>query len=504
MAKHAAGTPRADLSPSLPRAWPELARTAAAAAPFAIVVTAAVALAAAAIFRHDRFGSNAWDLGIYDRAVWGYSRFDVATPNTVGESPNLIGGHFQPLLFLLTPLYWIWADPRMLLATQSLLLALGSLPLFVWARQQLGAVAALCFQLAYLTFWGLLGGNLFDFHPIAFAAPIVSLALYALLTRRTHLLLLCTVLGLLVRENVPLTFAAIGIYAIVVQRRFRLGAGIAAVSIAWFLAVLKAILPALSGRAYAHWFYPGLGSGPWEAVKTLVSDPIESARLFFTPRAKQVALFNIFGAWLFLPLLSPLLIVMIPTLAERFFASRPEYWAQGFHYSLLLAPIIAFAAADTTVRIQRVVADRYRIAVGPVLASAILLAGAYFSFARLRPLDELRRYTSPAHVAEIEACLSRIPPAASVSATSALVPHLSRRRSIYLLDRGPARPTEYRAIDTYTWMLPLTLQDVRRLVRESFRDGYGVECTRPGTVVLRRGAPSRRLDPQLARQLASA
>jgi uncharacterized membrane protein len=487
------------------RNWPpSRADAVAVALPLALATLAAVGYAAGSVFRHGRFGSNAYDLGLYDQSIWGFSRFDVAIAHTIAREETLIGGHFQPLLFLLAPLYWIWSDPRMLLGAQAVLLAAASVPLYAWARVRLGTLPATLFQLAFLVFWGVVAGNLFDFHAVSLAAPIVSATLYALLTRRTRLLLVLVALGLLARENLGLTFAAIGLYAAAVQRRVLLGAGIAAVSIAWFVVAIKAILPAISGRRYAHWYYGQLGSGPLQAAWKLVTDPLESARLFFTPHVKRVALVNLFAAWLALPLVSPLLLVAIPSLAERFFADRPELWAQGFHYSIVVAPILAFAAIDTTARIVGRVDPSRAPLVASAIAATVLCAGLYFTFVRLRPLDELGRYTSAAHAAEISACLQTIPTDASVSATSALVPHLAQRRAIYLLDRRPFVPTEYVAIDVVTWMFPLTPRDVDRLVDELLGRGYGIICTNPGTVVLERGAPRGRLDPALERRLSSA
>jgi hypothetical protein len=84
-----------------------------------------------------------------------------------------------------------------------------------------------------------------------------------------------------------------------------------------------------------------------------------------------------------------------------------------------------------------------------------------------------------------------------VSATSALVPHLTHRKRIYQLDKRPIPQTRFYAIDAYTWIFPLTVADLGSLVRRSFERGYGVRCTRGGTVVLERGAPGRRLSPEL-------
>lgn len=453
--------------------------------PFGLATAAAAGLSAASIWRHDHFGSNAYDLGLFDQTVWGYSRLEVV-PNTILRLPTTLGDHFHPILMALGPLYWIWSDPRLLLIVQAILLALASLPLFFWARQQLGLWPAVLFQTAYLIFWAVLSGNLFDFHELAFAAPILSFALYALLTKRTRLLLAMVALALLTREDLALTFAAIGLYLAVSQRRYKLGLSIAAVCIGWFAVMLKAVLPALAGRAYSHWSYPALGSGPGEALVNLVAHPIESVRLFFTPREKQIALFNLFVPWLGLPLLSPLVLLALPSLAARFFSDKPSYWAQGFHYSLAIAPIVAFAAVDTTVRLARFAGPRGRTLVPALAGAGILAAGLYFSFGRLKPLDELERYGSAERIAEIRSCLRTIPAGSPVSATSALVPHLSQRKRIYAIDGRPLIRARFLALDTSTWIHPLTVADVRALIRRELRAGYAVRCSKTRTVVLER------------------
>jgi uncharacterized membrane protein len=471
-----------------------------ATAAIVLPALAAVGYSAAAIHRYDRFGANAYDLGIYDQSIWGYSRFHLLWDNTILRVPNLVGNHFQPILFVLAPFDWLWADARTLLVLQAVLLALAGVPLFLWTRRELDGVSALVIQAAYLLFWGVLGGNLYDFHEVAVAAPLVSVALYSVLERHTKLLLAALALLLLTKESLALTVASFGVYLIVVSRAWRLGLAIIAVSLAWFVAVIKLVIPAVTGERYVHWFYGGLGSGPASAAKHLVLHPIDSVRLFFTPGAKRVALFDLFGSWLFLPLVSPLLIVMLPTLAERFFSSRPEYWAQGFHYSIVVAPMLAFATADTLRRVR----DRFGALPGlaPLCAAClVLLAGMYFSFGRLKPLDELQRYTSARHAAQIRHCLAMIPPDASVAATSALVPHLSERERIWVLDQRTIPDAHAYAIDTYTWMYPFTLDDVRRLVDLKLAHGYGVSCTGPGTVVLERGVRARRIAPQLRHQL---
>jgi uncharacterized membrane protein len=469
------------------------------AAAGALTTLAAIGYAWTAIYRHEHFGSNAYDLGLFDQAVWGYSRLEWI-PNTVLRLPHTMGDHLHPILVLLAPLYWVWDDVRMLLIAQALLLAAAGIPIFLWTREQLGSAPALAFQAAYLVFWAVLGGSIFDFHELAFAAPIVSGALYATLTRRTGLLCAFVVLGLLTREDVALTFVGLALFILVAQRRWKLGAAIGAVSAAWFVFAFKVAIPALAGRAYAHWAYSRLGPDPASALAHLVAHPIDSARTFLTPRDKQIALANLFAPWLGLPLVSPLVLVMLPTLAARFFSDKPSHWApQGFHYSLMLAPMLAFAAVDTTRRIVEHLDGRPRRLVPPAIALLTLVVGLYFSFVRIEPLDELRRYTPPERIADIETCLDTVPSDASVAATSALVPHLTHRRSIYVLDSRPVPRTRFLAIDASTWIFPLDHESLGRLVRRSLESGYGVRCSRGSTVVLEQGAPRGALSAELRR-----
>jgi uncharacterized membrane protein len=455
------------------------------------------------VYRHQHFGSNAYDLGLFDQAVWGYSRFE-SIPNTVLRLPHTMGDHLHPILISIAPLYWVWDDVRVLLIVQAALLAVAGIPIFLWARERLGPAPAIGFEAAYLVFWAVVGGSIFDFHELAFAAPIVSGALYATLTRRTALLGVFVVLGLLTREDVALTFVGLALFIAMVQRRWRLGGLLAALSAAWFVLAFKVVIPAFAGRAYAHWAYSRLGGDPASAVVHLVVHPIDSVRTFVTPRDKQIALANLFLPWLALPLLSPLVLVMLPTLAARFFSDKPSHWApQGFHYSLMLAPMLAFAAVDTTRRIVERLDGRGNKVAPLAIALLTLAAGMYFTFGRIKPLDELRRYTPPERIADIKACLGVIPPGASVAATSALVPHLTHRRSVFVLDSRPIPRTRFLAIDLSTWIFPLDQDSLGRLVRRSLESGYGIRCSRGSAVVLEQGAPRGTLSAELRRRFGS-
>ena len=403
-----------------------MARAASAALPFAVAAGAAAFYSTISIIRHDRFSSGGYDLGIFDQTIWGYSRFEIVG-NTVKGTPNLLGDHFHPALMLLAPAYWIWSDARVLLVAQALLLAAASLPVYFWGRSRLGAEAAALAQLAFLAFWGLLAGVIFDFHELALAVPAISFGLWALVERRLLLFWSMLVLGCLAKEDVALTFAAMGLYALLVQRRARFGLAVTALTAGWFVAVLGLVIPAISGRRYHYFDYPALGRNWTAALVTLAERPYRAVTLALDGRQKLKTLLETFGAWLFLPLVSPLLLVALPSIAERFWAHNPAFWSARYQYSLPLAPVLAFAAIDTAARLRPLA----RPLLGATLACGLLL-----SVLVVRPLEGLTKLWSARTALRSDACLDRIPGEAPVAASSRLVPHLSHRPDIRLLTRA--------------------------------------------------------------------
>jgi uncharacterized membrane protein len=471
-------------------AWAE-ARSGAVAArltrrtitPLALASFAAAFYAVISIFRHDRFGSYGFDLGIFDQTIWGYSHFEIL-PNTVKNTHDLLGDHFHPILMALAPAYWIWDDVRVLLVVQALLLAGASLPVFFWARERLGFAAAIVFQLAFLSFWGLLAGVIFDFHELAVAVPAISVGTYALLKRRRWLFVGALVVGCLSKEDIALTFAAMGIYALVFQRRTRFGLAVTAAAGAWFGITTQVIMPAIAGHTYTYWTYDNLGSNAGRALLALAKRPYRTVTLLFDHGQKVRTLLELFGSWLFLPLFSPLVLLTIPTLAERFWSTNRSFWSTSAQYSLPLAPLLAFATIDGVSRLRARTAGHSR-RFAPVVAAAVLVCGLALVIWSVRPLRGLTTYMSAHRAAEVESCLSTIPSNATVAASNQLVPHLTHRKGIYRLFVRSGQ--EYLAIvdDTPVGKQVLGFVRGRRPVEpENIR--YAPVCARGGVTILRR------------------
>lgn len=472
----------------------------------ALAAFAAAGYSAFSLYRHDHFASNAFDLAVQDQTVWGYSRFEFIY-NTVLGIPNLLGDHFHPILAVLAPFMWLWDSAGVLLVAQGVLLAAAGIPIYLWAERELGPLAGLAFEAAYLTFWGVLAGVVYDFHHVAFAVPAVSLALYATLTRRSRWLVPGVAVAMLTREDVTLTLIALGFYIAAVQRRWWLGGALMALNAAWFALLLGVIVPFLGGGvAYRHWTYDALGAGPLQAILFVLRHPLEALRLLFEPGEKTHVWLGSVGAFVFLPLVSPITLVAIPSFLERFWSSSSNFWSFHFQYSMLPAPILAFAAIDTCVRARRLLRPRGRQFVKAatlVLPAAALVTSSVFTFAFVRPFAEAAGYLPDARAAEIQSCLDTIPAGASVAASNRLVPHLSHRAFIYLITvRADA---DYLAIDpsTYDGFYPGEEEQLRRVAQSATANGYGILCARGATLVLVRGGEGRmQLTPQLERWLA--
>ena len=470
-------------------------------AAFALTLIAATAYSWVSLYRHDHFASNAFDLAIQDQTVWGYSRLQFI-PNTVLGIRNLLGDHFHPILMVLAPFYWIWDSAGVLLVAQGVLLAAAGWPIYLWAEERLGKIPALAFLGCYLVFWGVLAGVVYDFHHVVFAVPALSTALYATMKRRNRLLWPAVVVAMLTREDVSLTLIALGFYIAIVQRRLILAGILMGLNAVWFALVIGVVMPALAGGPYRHWTYDALGTGPVSSLEHVMLHPLSSLQLLFTPVHKTLVWIGSFLGWGFLPLLSPITIIALPTFLERFWSSSANFWSFQYQYSMLPAPILAFAAIDTTVRIKSWLRGRPASLAPIVLAVGAMVAGTVFTFGPIRPFDELSTYISDSRAAQIESCLTAIPANVSVAASNTLVPHLSHRYEIYVITQR--QDADYIAIDPSTYNSFYTGEEnqLRDVTRTSLADGYGVACARGLTLVLARGAQSQALTPELDRWLA--
>ncbi|HCF29168.1 MAG TPA: hypothetical protein DEV81_18645, partial [Cyanobacteria bacterium UBA11049] len=144
----------------------------------AIIATSSVILFACSSLRHALFQSGAFDLGIFDQAVYLISSGDPPISSLLGF--HILGDHAALIFYPLALLYKIYPDVHWLLAVQAIALASGALLTWMLARQaRLKTQQQSAIAYVYLLYPLIFNLNLFDFHPEVIALPALLLAILA-------------------------------------------------------------------------------------------------------------------------------------------------------------------------------------------------------------------------------------------------------------------------------------------------------------------------------------
>ncbi len=420
--------------------------------PGVLLAAAAVGVvdSVAAVLRHVHLQSG-FDLAIFDQAVWHYSRFEAPFSSIKGE--NLLGDHFHPLVALLAPLYWAWSDPRMLLIAQGVLVGASIIPVFVFARRRMGAVAAYLAAAAYGMFWGLQVGVLFDFHEVAFAPLLIALAILLSDLERWRLLWLDVILLLLVKEDLSILVAFFGLLLLWRGHR-RHGLLLALLGVGWYALVTGVLIPHFNAHHdFTYWSYSQLGPTPAAAASAVLRAPWRLVTVGLSPAVKAHTIIALFAPFLFLSLGSRWVLLAVPLLAERFLSSNANLWGTHYHYSMAIAPVVAMSAIAGAANLRGLVARRWprgrvQQLLPVALAGAMLLTGAVYTIhhSRVDSVPSRLRYSSfyptPPYAPAAYRALAHLPAAASLTTVNATLSHASRRPDIVALAPGSS-PTRY-------------------------------------------------------------
>lgn len=410
-----------------------------------LVLFVTAAYASLSILRHWHFISSAYDLGLFDQAIWQLSRFNPplisVRSNLLNE--NLFGDHFHPILILLAPVYWFTDRVEVLLAIQALLFAIAIVPIFLFTEKRLGRSGAYLCAFVYALFWGIHKAVEFDFHEIAFAVPVIAFAIYSIDERRWKSYFVCIFLMLITKENLPILVFFFGIY-LMTLRQFKYALISMVVGAIGFVTIIKLLIPYFSGpetspdrpgKYYRYWSYNHLGAGPAGLLVTLVKNPLLVIQTLFTPRTKMDTYWYLFHPFLFLPILSPLFILAIPLLAERFLSEGYSLWSVDYHYNSSIAPVLVMAAVDSIHRLtQRLKNVNSMYLVIPVILVILVLNLRLLQLSPIRKLADQNYWRLSESDKSGRRALSLIPANASVITQSTITPHLTHRKIVYLLN----------------------------------------------------------------------
>lgn len=312
-----------------------------------------------AVLRYTTFTATAFDLGNMDQVIWntlhGYLfQWTNQSDNYFGP-PIRLAQHVEPILLPLSLLYLIYPDPRTLLIFQTLVLASGTLPIFLLTRRYIPAwpLLAPVMATAYLFSPALLGENLYDFHPVSLATPLILYAFLALAYRRYGWFLVACILAMSCKEDVPFTMALFGLLLIWKYKLPRLGSVLIVVGLIWFSLAFFVVMPHFLGAKNNNfWYrYADLGSTPLEAVKNIVLHPWILFTEFVTLN-RIYYLFSLLRSTSFLALLAPeWLLPTILSLAINLMSTDAGLYSGIYQYNATIIPFVMLATIHGTRRL---------------------------------------------------------------------------------------------------------------------------------------------------------
>lgn len=377
---------------------------------------------------YDRFALWVYDLAIFDQATWLISRGH--TPFVTVRGLHLLADHFSLILYPLAPLYWLWDSPKVLLAIQTIALAMGALPVYALAlRRTESAFVAEVFGVAYLLYPAVQWTNATEFHPESFATPFLLGAFYFLICKKWGWYFILLGLAALTKESVGLIILALGVYAMVVHPRvgwLTIGSGALA------LCISMGTITYFNGGASSSYYslYAKYGGNPFEMVSYLILHPIAVTNELNSAVNRQY-MTQMLQPLLFLPLLAPeVLLIALPALLLNLLSVRGEMRTIYYHYTTFITPFVFPAAIIGFERWRR---WGNRVTTGAVL---LFLSIGMAQSTKNSPLlsQEWQRppQLSVASAQETRAILSRIPSDASVSAQVALITSLGHRPQVFM------------------------------------------------------------------------
>ncbi len=380
-------------------------------------------------FRHEGLQTRAFDLGIFDQALWNTVHGNLLL-SSLKDNTCLLGDHFSPFLLLLTPFYALWQDPRTLLFLQAAALALCIPALYSLTVKHLkDPRLALCFAFAFFLFYPERSALHEDFHPEVMAQPVLILAFLFMKERRWPAFAAALAVALSAKENFSGILFFFGLTLVFFEKQKVLGSALVLFSVVYLFLMTHWVIPEISGHAY---LYSGF-------YKSAAQNPAGAFLRFLSPDSLSYTA-KLFSPLLFLSFFHfPTLLLTAPVLIQNLLSDNPVTRSFGYHYTAGLSPFVFISAIyGCGVVLEKFPALKRRTS---WLAAALVLS----SLLRSGPSEYYYFYNSLKNGSVVtpakRAALSQIPPDASVLTHNNWIPQVSRRKTVYQLEYNPT-PTK--------------------------------------------------------------
>lgn len=414
-----------------------------------------------------------YDFGIFSRALFNASRFKLPIiDHFIVPDKIIFADHFNPSLFILTPLYWITSRQEILLVAQALCVALSGYLLYKIGLILLKSeIVSLGVMISYFLFVGLQNAVITEFHELTVMTLFLMATYYFYASKKKNLFLLFFFITLGFKESLFLLGVGIGTFILFERKEWRsIGIFLIAYSVLYGLLTTKFIIPYFSGRPY--YYFPGA----------------LDLRNLFQPIVKIKTLVLSFGSFLFLPLgalsFFPLYAFHF---ASRFLSDGSTRWDLGLHYSAEIAPTLAFGALLTLSQIQKIYSRKIIIFISviamvvSIFLFRVILHGPFLLVFNRAFYDHTKTFIY------LDQLVDRIPENESVAAQNNLAVRFIKQRSYILRDEYWKIPANYIVMDMREGQNPnnfLGIKDEKKLLNNLLNDKrYSITFHKDGTFI---------------------
>ncbi len=486
-----------------------------------LVAVAILATAYALLFgwlsiqEYEAFQMHALDMGNMGQAAWNtvhghpfyFTNMRLAYAIEAWKTTTRLSFHVEALFPVISLVYLIYPHPESLLVLQTVALAAGAFAVYFLARDVLRSPRlGLVFVLAYLLSPTLEALNLYEFHPVALATPLLLFGFWFAWRRRYLPFFLCCLAAMGTKEEIGLVVAMFGLYIAFMQREWKIGLGTAAIGVFWSLFavfVIEKHFRQPGSLSYVHTRYGYVGHGIHGAVDTVLHHPGRVTAVVFT-WPKLGYLQRLFAPVGFVCLLAPLALLLgLPTFAINLL-SQDMHMVSGLgDNSAELVSVVMIAGILGTRHaldlLDRRLPSRLTLGMATLYVLGMALwnqhlngytpAGAFYQVPRI------------GHHQHIEArFVDMVPPHIPVSTQDVLDPHLSSRHYLYLFeDTGtippPVPAAHYILLDASGPTYPLPSYQLHDRAESRLAANWGVAAADDGLILLRQGARNKHIPP---------
>lgn len=484
-----------------------------------------------------------YDQGIFNQVFWNsmHGRFfqsslsSALSTNVVHQGQvsevyyHRLGQHFTPALLLWLPIYALFPSPIALTVLQVTLVTVAGLVLYILARQYLEPKLSAMISVSFYGANAVIGPTLANFHDICQIPLFVFSLLLAMEKRWWPLFWILAALILAVREDAGVVLFGVGFYLILSKRYPKIGLAVCTLSFAYMVALTNLIMPMFSEDISQRFMMERFGqyaegneASTLEILWGMISNPWRLVREIFTPFFATLK--YLLGQWLplaFVPAVAPAswIVAGFPLL-KLFSAKGLSVLSITIRYAMTVVPGLFYGAILWWAKRES------KIENSPVLSvkfqrfwAVCICLSLFFTFTSnpnrtfyflvpdsVKPWVYVPAHQQWQHISQMRPLLEKIPDAASVAATTYIIPHLSSRRAILRFPRMEFRndtkeveKVQYIIVDL--WRLNRyrvafksdrqRLETIVPRIEELYNSGeYGITNFRDGVVLLEKGVVS--------------